>query len=272
MNRLHRPQLESSGGADRSHARRGLRLLVLPSIATSYFILRNGIAAIALAFPVILLVGVGLDDVQASLSAYYHFSPASPRAYGAGEMRDVFVGALCTIGAFLLFYRGCTVREDLALNVAGVAAILVAIFPMDWPADGGPMTATARVHFASAAIFFAMIGYVCVFRAGDTLPVHDAARRRRFALVYRGFGILMIAVPCVIYVLHRLGPRPANNHLELVVELAGVVVFAGFWLTKGYEILLFERERRPFVARCGCGRHEPHRPIPLASMTESSAR
>lgn len=228
---------------------------VLVSIATSYFILRNGIAAIAIAFPVLLLTGVGLDNVQGSLSAYYHFSPARPLAYGAGDMRDLFVGALCTIGAFLLFYRGCTVPEDVALNVAGVAAILIAFFPMDWPDDGRAMSATATVHFASAAVFFVMIGYVCVFRARDTLAIHDAVRRRRFERVYLVLGVLMIAVPCAIYARHLLAPGRQVGHLTLLIELAGVAVFAAFWLLKGYEILLFERETRFSAGRCRCGRH-----------------
>lgn len=228
---------------------------VLVSIATSYFILRNGIAAIAIAFPVILLTGVGLDNVQGSLSAYYHFSPARPLDYGAGDMRDLFVGALCTIGAFLLFYRGCTVREDVALNIAGVAAVLIAFFPMDWPEGDRAVSATATLHFASAAVFFLMVGYVCVFRARDTLAIHDAARRRRFERLYLVLGILMIAVPCAIYGEHLLTPRRPGGYLTLLIELGGVAVFAAYWLVKGYEILLFERETRFSRGTCRCGRH-----------------
>lgn len=249
-----------SGGPE-TH-RQGVAAIVPPpfvllSISTSYFILRNGIAAIALAFPAALLVGVGPEHVQPSLSAYYHYSPTHPLDYGAGPMRDVFVGALCTIGAFLLFYRGCTIREDLALNVAGVAAVLIAFFPMDWPAKGGVMSVSAMLHFTSAAVFFIMIGYVCVFRARDTLVVHGAVRRRRFGLLYLMLGILMIAVPCTIYALHLLTPGPQDSHLTLLIELAGVAVFATFWLVKSYEILLFDRENRIVGKGCRCGQPLP---------------
>lgn len=222
------------------------------SISTSYFVLRNGIAAIALAFPVALIAGVGLDHVQTSLSAYYHFSAAHPDRYGAGTMRDVFVGALCTIGAFLLFYRGCTRREDMTLNVAGVAAVLVALFPMDWPAtDSWDMSTTSTIHFASAAIFFVMIGYVCVFRAHDTLRIlKDEVWRRRFERVYLVLGALMIAVPGAIYSVHMLTPRTQGSYVALLIELAGVVVFAAFWLVKGYEMLLVDRESGHRATAC----------------------
>ncbi len=214
------------------------------SISTSYFVLRNGIAAIALAFPVALIGGVGLDHVQTSLSAYYHFSAAHPDQYGAGTMRDVFVGALCTIGAFLLFYRGCTGRADMTLYVAGVAAGDVAQVPTAWPAvDSWEMSTTSTVHFTSAAIFFVMIGYVCVFRAHDTLRIlNDKSWRRRFERAYLVLGILMIAVPGAIYSVHMLTPRTQGSYVALLIELAGVVVFAAFWLVKGYEMLLVDRE------------------------------
>src|SRR3546814_5871777 len=68
------------------------------SIALSYEILRNGIGVLALAFPIVMIVGGGLHHIQPSLSAYYHFAPDAAGQYGAGTMRDAFVGMLCAIG------------------------------------------------------------------------------------------------------------------------------------------------------------------------------
>ena len=53
-----------------------------------------------------------------SISAYYYTSA-----------RAVFVVALCAIGACLVAYRGNTPSEDLALNVSGFLAFVVAFIP-----------------------------------------------------------------------------------------------------------------------------------------------
>jgi len=208
------------------------------SVATSYVILRNGIGVLGLAFPVVLIAGAGLDNVQASLSAYYHFNAVEPGKFGAGTMRDAFVGMLCAIGAFLFFYRGHSLQEDLALNVAGIAAVLVAMVPMDWPVDGAlEASASARIHSLSAIIFFVMIAYVCVFRARDTLCLmDDLAARRFFEGIYLLLGLLMLATPAAVMALELFAPNAQNGFATLIVEVAGVFVFAAFWLVKSWEI------------------------------------
>lgn len=214
----------------------------LLSVSVTYTIIRNGIGVLALGFPFVLMAGGGLDQIQTSLSAYYHFSPSQPAQYGAGKMRDVFVGMLCTIGAFLLFYRGYSVREDIALNVAGIAAILIALFPMDWPAQGAP-TMVAKVHSTCAVLFFVMIGYVCVFRAKDTLCIlHDPQSCRTFRRIYLAIGVLMLATPAAIMFVDHIRPNAHNGFTTLMLEVAGDLVFASFWLIKGLEIRLSLRQ------------------------------
>jgi len=209
------------------------------SVSLSYEIMRNGIGVLGLAFPIVLIVGGGVDHVQASLSAYYHFSRLHPGEYGAGTMRDVFVGMLCAIGAFLFFYRGHSFPEDIALNIAGVSAVLIALVPMDWPSPppGHPVSMAANVHYLCAGLFFVMIAYVCVFRARDTLCIVKSPRRRRaFARIYLVFGILMLATPITVATLEFLGPFAGYRYSTMVIEVAGVLVFAAFWLIKGFEI------------------------------------
>lgn len=203
------------------------------SVALSYEILRNGIGVLALALPIVLIVGGGTDEIQASLSAYYHFSGTEPARYGAGTMRDAFVGMLCAIGAFLFFYRGHSLQEDLALNCAGISVVLVAFMPMDWPpASARPASVTGTVHWISATIFFVMIGYVCIFRARDTLCLtSDRKRRRAFERIYLIFGALMLATPAAVAASLR-----QSGYATLIVEICGIVVFSCFWLIKGYEI------------------------------------
>lgn len=202
-------------------------------IALSYEILRNGIGVLALAFPIVMLVGGGLDNIQGSLSAYYHFNPSAPARYGAGTMRDAFVGMLCAIGAFLFFYRGHSLQEDLALNCAGISAVVVALVLTDWPpAVGASTTLEGTIHWVAATIFFVMIGYVCIFRGRDTLFLTSyAARRLAFHRIYLCFGTLMLATPAAA----ALSFKP-SGHATLTIEICGIIVFSAFWLVKGYEI------------------------------------
>ena len=231
------PQAPAPGCAREAGHRQRPAALDPLSVSTSYMILRNGIGTLGLALPFVLIGGVGLDHVQASLSAYYHYSPFQPERYGAGVMRDVFVGMLCTIGAFLLFYRVHSLVEDIALNVAGVSAVLIALFPMDWPAGGQETTMSARIHSVCAATFFVMIAYVCIFCANHTLRiVADGRRRRLFKRVYLVLGILMVATPSAVFALTLILPQGENSPAILIIEVAGVLTFASFWLIKGLEI------------------------------------
>ncbi|HEX8382246.1 MAG TPA: hypothetical protein VF592_02615 [Sphingomonas sp.] len=121
---------------------------IATSISASYFHLRRGMALIAFALPVALWLGGGPGRLQGSTSAYYH--------HADGRMRDVLVGALWALGAFLYFYEGYSRREDLALGGVGLAAVLVAVAPMGWP-TGAPATLTGRLHAAAAIGFFLLI-------------------------------------------------------------------------------------------------------------------
>jgi hypothetical protein len=221
------------------------------SISGSYFFLRMGLAFMALAFPVVLWIGAGTEHLQGSISAYYHFRDtggSGRSSFGAGAMRDVFVGALCAMGAFLLFYRGYSRREDIALNLAGIGAILVALFPIDWPDDVGSFRNI--VHFTSAVTLFLAVAYVSIFRCGDTLRLlRDENRRRTFGRLYRLLGGLMVALPLSIVTLELLADRfyliPERSDESRVIfwiEVAGIYVFSAFWIAKSREIVLIERQ------------------------------
>ena len=94
----------------------------------SYTSLRLGLAIVAFAFPwLLLLVGhfhhVPLQD---SFSAYY---------WSGGKALPVrvwFAGGLLVLAFGLYFYKGFTSRENIALNLAGMGAIGVVVFPMPW--------------------------------------------------------------------------------------------------------------------------------------------
>jgi len=199
-------------------------------VSATYQMLRRGLAVLAFGFPLILPIGAyviaGLPLAK-SLSAYYHLSdPLHPELLGV--MRNAFVGILFGVSGFLLAYQGYSKLEDYALNAAGILAIGVAIFPMAWPPVADDHTFS--LHGACAILFFVAIAYVCIFRAGDTLPlIKDETLRKKYKRMYQVLGWLMVILPAAAWIVSGL-------QSELFVEAAGIYVFATYWVVKSREV------------------------------------
>ena len=221
----------------------GKEQAVLASISSCYFRLRRGLALIALLFPILLWLRAGPGELRTSISAYYHVA-------GDGSFlttRDLFVGVLCAVGAFLYFYKGYSRREMVALNLAGISALIIALVPVDFPynPDAWP-SPPGLVHNFGSLFFFLAIAYVCLCRSHDTLElIADERRRARFGGVYQLLGALMIVAPLAATGLHLLIPREADEaYWVLAIEVAAIWVFASFWLVKSREIKAIERQLR----------------------------
>jgi hypothetical protein len=122
-----------------------------------------GALAFALPSTVIALTG----RINTSISASYH----------EVQSRNVFVGFLFIIGAFLISYKGHVqepdpdeprtflrwlkrYEEDWVSTIGGIAAILTALFPT--ARDGYPMDTAAYIHTAGTFILFASVVYFCL--------------------------------------------------------------------------------------------------------------
>ena len=94
----------------------------------SYLIMRAMVGALGVALPFLLVFGDGFvfdgdPFVRGSLSSYYYSSA-----------REVFVGTLSATAVFLITYKVVTRSLDNTLSmVAGVAVLLVAVFPTGRP-------------------------------------------------------------------------------------------------------------------------------------------
>jgi hypothetical protein len=228
-------------------------------ILSTYLSLRIGIAAIGMAFPLILAVGgyfyAGLC-LQGSMSAYYHAVGPSGRT-----MRDWFVGILFAVGVFLYLYKGFSRIEDYLLNVAGVFSIGIAIFPMDWsacqliacevsgqiPCSGGGSKEWISLHGFCAITFFLCIASVCLFCADDTLPlIQSNDVRERLRKAYRLIGGLMIGSMALAYVFNTVLHNTART---FYVEAFGILSFAAYWWTKSWELGQTAAESRAIRGR-----------------------
>ena len=104
-----------------------------------------GVIAISLA----ALTSVFSDTPLESISASYH---------EGGWSRDIFVGFLFAISAFLLAYNGYFIFETVLSKIAAISALGVALFPCSC---GGHQEIIPHVHYVSAIIMFLILVAFC---------------------------------------------------------------------------------------------------------------
>jgi hypothetical protein len=228
------------------------RISLEEHISQTYFDLRRGIGILAIALPIILAV-VGFAQygliLQDSLSAYYHAFVATPQSpdlhaiAGNGVMRNWFVGILWAVGVFLILYKGYGHRENTALNIAGVLLIMVSMFPMDWICKSD--CPKISIHGISAILFFFSIGYVCIFRSGDTLAlVSNPKDQQLYKRYYTIIGWAMFAFPVIVTTLEFFQLHPFGTRTVFIVEVGGIWIFAVYWLLKSREISVNNIDRK----------------------------
>lgn len=207
----------------RTRCRRGSRDEDLQvSITSTYHRLRVILVIVAFGLPLYLgLVGRLIWDVplQHSLSAY-HGSEQD-------ELRDGFVGFLLAGAVCLIIYRGITGLENWALNVAGMALIVVAMIPAE---------TNEVIHYGAAITFFLFSAYVSFFRSWDTLTedlIRDEKTRRFYTVTYRVLSLSMVVIVGLTLVLaNRFDP----DRWVFFLEMVAVWSFGLYWAVKSFEV------------------------------------
>ena len=168
-------------------------------------------------------------------------------------MRVLFVGTLCAIGAFLYLYRGFTKLESFFLNLAGVAVVLVAMFPMHPDNLMGAEHACDslcgwhRWHAVSAYGFYGAATLALLFGAFKTLEYYrdddpDSLRRGIYRALYLICGATMIAAPILVTVAKLWFTQLEHNIFW--IEAAGILAFATYWWFKSDELHQSSFEQR----------------------------
>ena len=143
----------------------------------SYQALRLGVGVLGVSLPFILRAG----------SAIWPPDPYSVSGYYYSAMRNILVAVLCALGVVLVTYRGYDKLDERITNVAGVAAIGVALFPTSNPGFRPAWVGSVHPCFAGVALLFQalMALQFCqnVPRGGKTRWQEDARRMLR-ALVF----------------------------------------------------------------------------------------
>lgn len=195
----------------------------------SYLYLSIGMGIVAGALPILLVIFGGYDE-HFSISHYYH---------STDNARNILVGSLWATGTFLFLFQGLSDRENWILNIAGVAAVSVAMNPVAEKQCSG---SDFGVHQASAIVFFACLAIVAVvFSRGRIGNILALSKKRFFTTAYTATGVAMIGMPVAIAAIQVLSRATCESHWIFWIESFGIWSFAAYWFVKTYEYRLLLR-------------------------------
>jgi hypothetical protein len=233
----------------------------------SYMFLRKTVGWIGTLLPIVLIVG--------NMIFFTSPRPYSMSGYYYTGMRNVFVGALCALGVFLVAYAGYDKVDRWITNIAGLCAIGVALSPTKpsvCPAHtrtcGAPSVThlsagqqiVGVIHLVFAAVTFVALGLMALrfaksartpgggqdmmsrIRSGLGLArLNDdqrPPRKKARDVVYRACGIAILS--CVaLAALSNLLPTSvkADAPLLFIFEALAVFAFGVSWFVKGQTLL-----------------------------------
>lgn len=197
-------------------------------LVRSFVFLRRGVGLLGMGLPFVLIVGNLLigGGLLYSVSGYYH-----------SDLRDIYVGGMCAVGVFLLFYRGYERTDRIASIIAGIAAIGAALFPLTPP---GPVADNQQIvgvlHVVFAAGLFLTFAYFCLFEFRKTGQLEPTARKLKRNQVFLVCGVIIVLC-MVLAVVSVLTPALNEARPILWLEAIATVAFGVAWLTKGEMIL-----------------------------------
>jgi hypothetical protein len=169
-----------------------------------------------------------------SISASYH---------EGGWSRDIFVGFLFAISAFLVSYNGKSPYQPyqtVLSKVGALAAVGIAMFPCKC---GDHAEIIPYVHGVSAAIMFFVLAFFClmfVLRASNK----TRGRARLRAYIYAVCGVTIVFSILVILIDNLFGGifSSAIPRLTFYGEAAATVAFGIAWLTASRTLPLITTE------------------------------
>ena len=202
------------------------------ALVLSYIAIRRAVGISGLMLPLALgLGGLAVEvPIQDNISSYYHT-----------PLRDIFVGTMCAIGVFLLCYRGHDYAESWTANIGCVAALSVALFPLDAGSD--PLVQTSvvgYVHTLSGGLFFLALAFYSLyhFPRSSTPDAEDEPHVWERNAIYRASGLVILACMLLMGGYLFLAPQAwrefANDwNFLFFAESIATWAFAAAWLTKG---------------------------------------
>jgi hypothetical protein len=244
-------------------------------LVVNYLYLRKAVGWVGALLPIVLIAGNAIfftTVLPDSMSSYYYTS-----------MRNVFVGALCALGVFLIAYVGYDESDRWITNVAGMGTIGVALCPTK-PTVCGAAARTCvapsvrslsqeqqivgNIHLGFAVIAFLALGVMAMRFAklppppeprqrgllnwlrdvlGFRLPGQPDTRlpdEKRRDVIFRACGIAIVL--CVVLAaLANFLPSSVTTDVPVlfILEALAVFAFGVSWFVKGRTMIPALRAR-----------------------------
>ena len=205
------------------------------SLIISYLTLRRLIGILAMALPIVLVLGGYIQEgheIQGSISGYYYTS-----------MRDVYVGMLFVVSLFLISYNGYESIDSVVGKLSGIFALGMILFPTAM--FSGKVvkvgvflvddTISEHIHLTFGGLFFLSLSFFSTILFTKRGPGALGREKRRRNMIYRGCGIvLIVTILCItIYTSALRNTSIARWNPVLILESIALFAFGISWLVKG---------------------------------------
>ncbi|MGV6826648.1 MAG: hypothetical protein ACWA5Q_06705 [bacterium] len=158
------------------------------------------------------------------------------------ESRDVFVGSLFVVGAFLWAYNGHDATQAVASKLASVGAIIVALVPTSCSECESSLA--SMFHYGAAALLFTMLAYFCLGPFREKTRGQGGKKGRR-AAIYLACGLTMIGAMLGILLANLWFPEDQLTAWRVVYwgETIALAAFGVAWIVAGkYLPILVDRD------------------------------
>ena len=228
-------------------------------LAVNYLFLRKAVGWVGTLLPVILLIAnpIALSIENSSCG----WLPGSVSAYYYSPVRNIFVGALCALGLFLIAYVGYDLGDRLVTDAAGVFAVGVAFFPTTATVES-PLSVTCQtvaqlstrdqvvgdIHAVSAALFFAFLAWMAI-RFTNTDQPQPSPQKLLRNHIYKICAIVIIVCLAALVITNFL-PTSFTSVFpwRLLYEALAIFAFGVSWFVKGQTLIRALKDVPPQVA------------------------
>jgi len=207
--------------------------------------LRKVIGILGMLLPVLLVISLYLYSGHSrplwSFSHYYFTQSVG-----------IFVGVMCVLAIFLIVYKGKEPIDFIVSVLAGIAALLIVLFPTTNISDicndvekAYSVTILPKskvrdnIHVIGAAIFFITLAFMSlfIFTKSDKPKEKRGAAKITRNRIYRVCGVLIILSLLVIFfgTIYPIIPRDIYHQYNLTfwMEVLAIESFGFSWLVKG---------------------------------------
>jgi hypothetical protein len=190
-----------------------------PNKVFDYRALRALMGAIAFTLP--FIVSLIAAEPLSSISASYHT-----------EARDIFVGLIFVVSAFLMAYNGHTTTQARVSKVASLAAALAALCPTSCHKCGADLKSI--IHYIAAAVLFGILAYFCLGPFREKTKGQTGKKGLR-AKIYFVCGWIIILCMLVIGLTKLTLSDDMANALRIVywAEAVALGAFGVAWIVAG---------------------------------------